>query len=59
MGVDAPDVRLPVPVLPWGPFKIFALRVHELTVKGRSLEALAAADAFERVVRAVGDERTL
>jgi len=51
--------RLPVPVTVHGPLKALSLRVHELCQSGRCHEALAAADAFTAVARAVGDEKAV
>jgi len=42
-----------------GPLKAFSLRVHELSQSGRCHDALAAADAYTAIARAVGDEKTV
>ena len=51
--------RLPVPVTAFGPLQLLALRVHRLAESGHGHEALAAADAYLAVARAVGDDRTV
>ncbi len=48
-----------MPVTVHGPLKAFSLRVHELSQTGHCHEALAAADAYTAIARAVGDERTV
>ena len=53
------DPRLPVPVTVHGPLKSFSLRVHVLSQTGRAEEALAAADAYTAIARAVGDHKTV
>ena len=59
MAVDsAGDGSLPVPVTAFGPLNLFALRVHKLATGGRGHEAIAAADAYLAIARAVGDEKT-
>jgi diguanylate cyclase len=50
--------RLPVPVTAFGPLHLLAIRVHRLANTGRGHEALAAADAYLAIARAVGDEKT-
>jgi diguanylate cyclase (GGDEF)-like protein len=50
--------RLPVPVTAFGPLHLLAIRVDRLANTGRGQEALAAADAYLAIARAVGDEKT-
>ena len=52
------DGRLPVPVTAFGPLHLLAVRVHRLANTGCGNEALAAADAYLAIARAVGDEKT-
>jgi diguanylate cyclase (GGDEF)-like protein len=51
--------RLPAVISPFGPFDTLVRPVHELTVSGRSPEALAAADRLEHGLRALGDLRSI
>src|SRR5690348_14004644 len=53
------DRQLPVPVSVRGPLAALELRVHRLLTAGRPAEALAAADAYEALAAAVGDEKTI
>jgi hypothetical protein len=46
-------------VSPYGPFIDLALTVHELAGNGRFAEAIAAADEFQAIARAFGDEKTV
>ncbi|MEV4639440.1 GGDEF domain-containing protein [Actinoplanes sp. NPDC049548] len=55
----AAEGRLPVPVSRQGPLNRLAQLVGELLWAGRQEQALAAADEFEPLVRAFGDDRTL
>ncbi|MCA2212071.1 GGDEF domain-containing protein [Jidongwangia harbinensis] len=48
-----------VPVSPYGPFIELALTVHELAGNGRFAEAIAAANEFQAIARAFGDEKTV
>jgi diguanylate cyclase len=50
--------HLPAVKVPYGPFADLALRVHDLTVKGRHPEALRVADETEWVATLFGDEGT-
>jgi len=58
MGAWGSGDRLPVPVTPFGPLQALADRVHELNLRGRSVEALRAVDAYDPLVRLAGDERS-
>jgi diguanylate cyclase len=51
--------RLPVPVTAFGPLHLLAMRVHRLANTGQCHEALAAADAYLVIARAVGDTKTV
>lgn len=53
------DPHLPAVKVPYGPFAHLALRVHDLTVKGRHPEALRLADETEWVAALLGDESTV
>ncbi|MEV1287718.1 GGDEF domain-containing protein [Micromonospora sp. NPDC049679] len=55
----ADQPQLPAPLSPFGSFDELALRLHELTVKGRNTEALHESDEYDFVVSLLGDERTL
>lgn len=48
-----------VPVSPYGPLVGLALTVHELAASGNFGDAMAAADEFQAVARAFGDEKTV
>ena len=52
------DHRLPVPVTVYGPLHLLALRVHRLATTGQAHEAVAAADAYQVIARAVRDDKT-
>src|SRR5579859_4093394 len=56
---DTTAGNLPVPVTAFGPLVTLGLRVHDLQNTGRYAEALAAADAYEALAAAVGDEKTI
>src|SRR5690349_10008808 len=51
--------NLPEPVSPHGPLQLLGLRVHEMMNVGRFADALVAADAYEAVAVAGGDEKTV
>jgi diguanylate cyclase len=51
--------NLPARVGVLGPLDLLAFRVHMIIVRGRCQEALQAADDYEPLVRAAGDEMTL
>ena len=55
---NAGDQRLPVPVTVYGPLHLLTLRVHRMANDGQAYEAVAAADAYLAVARAVRDDRT-
>jgi hypothetical protein len=48
-----------VPVSPYGPLVGLALTVHEMAASGNFGDAMAAADEFQAVARAFGDEKTV
>jgi diguanylate cyclase len=56
MGTDGTDRRLPVPRTPFGPLFPYVEHVHDLNLRGHSLEGLRAADAFDMIARVTGDE---
>src|SRR5690348_3850019 len=58
MGTDGSGRRLPVPSSPFGPLQPYVELVHDLNLRGHSLEALRAADAFDLIARVTGDERS-
>jgi diguanylate cyclase len=56
MGRDGSDSRLPVPVSPFGPFQPYVQLAHDLNLRGQTMEALRAIDAFDTIARLTGDE---
>ena len=54
----ADDRRLPVPVTAYGPLHLLAVKVHRMADNGQAHEAIAAADAYRMIARAVRDDRT-
>jgi diguanylate cyclase len=52
------SVHLPVRAVP-GPLHPLSFRAHMMVVQGRSQQALRAADDYEPLIRAAGDEITL
>ncbi|MGK5680459.1 diguanylate cyclase [Actinoplanes sp. URMC 104] len=58
-GDNPTGARLPVPVTPFGPLHLLAVRVHRLANSGRGHEALRAADAYLAIAHATGDDRTV
>src|SRR3954451_16856430 len=52
-------MTVPVPAIPCGPLLLLAMRVQELIDGGRCYEALAAADAYLAIARAVDDRQTI
>jgi diguanylate cyclase len=54
----AGDRRLPVPVTAYGPLHLLAVKVHRMADNGQAHEAIAAADAYRMIARAVRDDRT-
>jgi diguanylate cyclase len=52
------DRRLPVPVTAYGPLHLLAVHVHRMANNGHAHEAVAAADAYREIARAVRDDRT-
>lgn len=54
-----PNSTLPVPLSAYGPLHALHVRVHELSNIGRFAEVLAAADAYEALATAAGDEKTV
>jgi diguanylate cyclase (GGDEF)-like protein len=51
-------MNVPVPVTPFGPLQLLAIRVHELVGMGKCHDALRAADAYLAIARAVDDRKT-
>jgi diguanylate cyclase len=51
--------RLPAIVAPHGPHNDLGQRVYHLMICGRSTEALALADEYERLARGLSDDRTV
>ena len=51
--------ELPVPVTPFGPLHLYALRVHRMANTGHGHEAIAAADAYLALARLCGDRKTV
>ncbi|MET8147291.1 GGDEF domain-containing protein [Actinoplanes sp. NPDC049668] len=51
--------RLPVPVTAFGPLHLLVQRVHGMAEDGRPQQAIAAADAYLVIARAVGDLRSV
>jgi diguanylate cyclase (GGDEF)-like protein len=58
MGAWGSGVHPPVPVTPFGPLQALVDRVHEMNLRGRSVEALRAIDAYDHLVRLAGDVRS-
>lgn len=52
------DRRLPVPVTAYGPLHLLAIEVHRMANDGQAFEAVAAADAYLVIARAVRDDKT-
>jgi diguanylate cyclase (GGDEF)-like protein len=53
------EAHLPVPVSAYGPLIPLSLRVHRMSHTGHAHEAIDAADAYIRLARAAGDEKTV
>src|SRR5689334_10542707 len=56
MGEHGDDSRLPVPWLPFGPLQPYVLAAHDLNLRGHTMEALRAIEAFDTIARLTGDE---